>query len=305
MAHAVVKVNQSIIQQMQNTYQSNILPKTPPHAHFSAKVNGCTITAYQSGKVVFQGNEAEKEASRWGKAETNDKKKKNKTNRSLPAFLNDSHMGSDEAGTGDYFGPITVACVFATKKQQELLRELGVRDSKTLSDDTIRSVMKDVLLTDIVFSSVVLDNPRYNQLKSKGWSQVKMKAWMHHHAIQNVRKKLGNSSFEGTVVDQFCEPSTFHKAVRETGEQSFDDLTFMTKAESYSTPVAAASMLARYRFLQEIDRISEKVGFSIQKGASNIVDKQIARLIKQKGTGYLDQIAKTHFANTQKGKKLL
>lgn len=67
----------------------------------------------------------------------------------MPTFLKDSHMGSDEAGTGDYFGPITVACVFATSEQQELLRELGVRDSKTLTDDAIRSVMKDVLLTDI------------------------------------------------------------------------------------------------------------------------------------------------------------
>ena len=305
MAHAVLKVNQSTIQQMKNTYQSAILPSTPPHAHFAAKISGCTITAYQSGKVVFQGNEAEKEASRWGNTVSNDKKKKTKTNRSLPTFLKDSHMGSDEAGTGDYFGPITVACVFATSEQQELLRELGVRDSKTLTDDAIRSVMKDVLLTDITYSSVVLDNPRYNQLKAKGWSQVKMKAWMHHHAIKNVRNKLGEQSFEGTVVDQFCEPATFHKAVRETGEQSFDDLTFMTKAESYSTPVAAASMLARYRFLQEIDRISENVGFSIQKGASNIVDRQIARLIKQKGESSLNEIAKTHFANTQKAKKLL
>ena len=304
MAHAVLKLNQQTIEKIKNTYQPHLLPKTPPHAQFAAKVNGWTITAYQSGKVMFQGNDAEKLASEWGKPTSSAKKPKPKS--ALPTFLTDAHMGSDEAGTGDYFGPITVACVFATSKQQELLRELGVRDSKAMSDETIRSVMKDVLLTDIVYSSVVLDNQRYNQLKTKGWSQVKMKAWMHHHAIKNVRNKLDSGeSFEGTVVDQFCEPATFHKAVRETGEGSFDDLTFMTKAESYSTPVAAASMLARYRFLQEIDRISERVGFSIQKGASNIVDKQIAKLIKQNGEAFLNEIAKTHFANTQKGKALL
>ncbi len=158
--------------------------------------------------------------------------------KNVPDFINRDHIGSDEAGTGDYFGPITVAAVYATERQQALLRELGVKDSKTMKDPTIKSIVKDILKTDIVYSSLTLNNEKYNKLQRRGWSQGRMKAWMHHHAIKNVLNKLdGSINPSGILIDQFCKPEIFHNHVKATGETSHTGLTFMTKAESYSRPL--------------------------------------------------------------------
>ncbi|PKR79237.1 ribonuclease HIII [Halalkalibacillus sediminis] len=304
MGQTVIKVDQDTIFKMKKHYHSSISSKQPPHATFVAKKNGLTITAYTSGKVMFQGDQHEEEASLWGSGVKSNNKKKSSGEPELPKFLSQDHIGSDEAGTGDYFGPITVGAVFATAQQQELLRELGVQDSKNMKDDTIKKIVKDILKTDIVYSTVTLSNEKYNSLKQKNWSQVRMKAWMHHQAIKHVIGKLDGQESKGILVDKFCEPGIFYNKIRASNEQPLEGMTFLTKGESKSTCVAAASMLARYRFVQEMDKLSGMVGFNLQKGASNIVDKQIKRIINSKGEPFLDKIAKVHFANTDKAKKL-
>ncbi|RPF55420.1 ribonuclease HIII [Aquisalibacillus elongatus] len=303
MGQSVIKLDPLALKKLVNYYTPNRLSKKPPYAVIAAKANGCTITAYESGKVMFQGDNHEEESSKWG-SQFETKTNKTKTKSAIPKWINQDHIGTDEAGTGDYFGPITVAAVYATEKQQALLRELGVKDSKTMKDPTIQKIVKDILKTDIVYSSLTLKNEKYNQLQKRGWSQGRIKAWMHHHAIKNVLGKLDDSvDPSGILIDQFCEPDVFHRHVKATGAESHDGLTFMTKAESYSTPVAAASMIARYRYVYEMNQMSKEVGFDLQKGASKIVDQQAKRIIKSHGEDYLNQIAKVHFANTKKAKQ--
>ncbi|WP_027964649.1 ribonuclease HIII [Halalkalibacillus halophilus] len=303
MGQTVIKLDQQTLKRLQNTYQSYSLDKTPPHAILAAKYNGNTITAYKSGKVMFQGDSHAEEASKWGE-NTETKAKQKIINSASMEVLKQDHIGSDEAGTGDYFGPITVAAVYATEKQQELLRELGVKDSKALKDDTISKIVKDILKTDIIYSSVTLSNPKYNELKNRAWSQVRMKAWMHHQAINHVINKLDEKEYSGIVIDQFCEPGVYYNKIRASNQEPHKDITFLTKAESQSTCVAAASMIARFRFVQEMERLSGVVGFDLQKGASNIVDKQIKRIIDKKGEPFLNEIGKVHFGNTKKAKNL-
>ncbi|SEQ83504.1 ribonuclease HIII [Piscibacillus halophilus] len=306
MGQTVIKLKPNEMKKLIQHYSPYRESKTPPHSVLVATMNGCKITAYESGKVLFQGQQHSQEAQKWESSETTSTKSTNsKSSQHSPGFLKQDHIGSDEAGTGDYFGPITVAAVYATEKQQALLRELGVKDSKTLKDPTIKSIVKDILKTDIIYSSLTLSNEKYNKLQRKGWSQGRMKSWMHHHAIKNVLNRMDDSiDPSGILVDQFCKPEIFHNHVKATGGQPRQDLTFMTKAESYSTPVAAASMIARYRFIYEMARLSKEVGFDLQKGASKVVDQQIKRIIQSKGEAYLDQVAKVHFANTKKGKSL-
>ncbi|TFB24980.1 ribonuclease HIII [Filobacillus milosensis] len=301
MGQSVIKLDKQKMKKLVNYYTPYRSSKKPPYSVMVATINGCKITAYESGKVMFQGDTHADEAAKWG--EVSGKSKEQSKSKAKPNFLDQAHIGSDEAGTGDYFGPITVAAVYATERQQELLRELGVKDSKTLKDPTIRKIVKDVLQTDIIYSSLTLNNEKYNQLQRKGWTQGRMKAWMHHHAIENIIKKSeGKADYEGILVDQFCEPEIFFKHVKATRSTPRQDLSFMTKAESYSIPVAAASMIARYRFLSEMNKLSKLVGFDLQKGASKIVDQQIKRIVKSKGEPFLDQIAKVHFANTKKAR---
>ncbi|WP_188206362.1 ribonuclease HIII [Alkalibacillus aidingensis] len=302
MSQTVIKVDQSTLKKMEQSYQPYQLNKQPPYTVFVAKHNGCTITAYQSGKVMFQGDRHSEEAGQWDKNLKSSSNETSNRSKQLPEVLNQDHIGSDEAGTGDYFGPITVGAVYATAKQQELLRELGVKDSKSMNDDTITRIVKDIVKTDITYSTVTLHNEKYNQLKKQNWSQVQMKAWMHHHAIQHVFNKLDHVSPSGIVIDQFCQPEVYYNKVRATKAKPHENITFLTKAESKSTCVAAASMLARYRFVKEMDQLSKKVGFSLQKGASPKVDQQIKRIINSKGEAFLNQIGKVHFANTKKAK---
>ncbi|MGM8215552.1 ribonuclease HIII [Bacillaceae bacterium W0354] len=303
MGQSVIKIDQDSMKKVEQYYQDYKLSKQPPHTIFVAKKNGCTITAYTSGKVMFQGENFQEEANLWSNTVESQHEKTSSQSRVMPNFIEGAHVGSDEAGTGDYFGPITVGAVFATKKQQDLLRELGVRDSKALKDETIIQIVKDILLTDIVYSTVTLNNEKYNSLQKKGWTQGRMKAWMHHHAIKHVLNKMEGQP-DGILIDQFCEPSIFYNHVRKTGETPIEHLTFLTKAESISIPVAAASMLARYRYLQEMDKLSKLVGFDLQKGASKIVDNQINKIIHNQGEAFLNRIAKVHFANTEKAKRL-
>ena len=104
-------------------------------------------------------------------------------------FVTMSVLGSDETGTGDYFGPITVAAVYVPTSKIELINELGVKDSKMLTDDYMRKIAPD-LRSACVHSVLVLRNEKYNNLQAKGYSQGKMKAMMHNKALQNTLSKM-------------------------------------------------------------------------------------------------------------------
>ncbi|ALX48252.1 ribonuclease HIII [Lentibacillus amyloliquefaciens] len=293
-----------LLQQMEQYYAGQ-LQTTPAGALFRAKTSNAVITAYKSGKVLFQGKSPAAEAEKWTDKTEEEQVKQKKAPKqtmytppdTLPA---NSHIGSDEAGTGDYFGPITTAAVFVRKEQIELLKELGVKDSKNLSDSSIRLIAEDILKLEIPYSLLVLRNEKYNQLQKRGWSQGKMKAMLHHHAITNVLKKINFAETEGILIDQFCEPAVFKRHIATENKQLHDRTYFMTKAESSSIAVAAASIIARTSFLKEMEQLSQKAGLTLPKGASGKVDQAASRLIKSHGQGMLDSYAKTHFANTKK-----
>ncbi|WP_106496969.1 ribonuclease HIII [Lentibacillus sp. Marseille-P4043] len=311
MPQSVHVIPLTTIKEMQQ-YYANSVTDTPQGAVFRAKTPNAVITAYRSGKVLFQGKDPEKESTKWAKdnGEKSAKKKKHITNsahkNSPPTSLfKASHIGSDEAGTGDYFGPITVACAAVNANQIERLKQIGVQDSKNLTDKTIKRIAKEIVKLDVPYSLLVLRNEKYNALKNKGWSQGKMKAMLHHHAIQNVLEKVDGLKFEGILIDQFCEPSLYKKYIASEQEKITDKTYFMTKAESYSIAVAAGSIIARTSFLNEMDKLSDKLGITLPKGASNRVDQVIANIINEKGHDILTTCAKTHFINTKKAEKYL
>lgn len=298
------------INEMKDYYAGSIVD-IPQGAVFRAKTSNAVITAYRSGKVMFQGKSAEFESIKWMEEfadQTKQNKPISKAKHSLAppnGLFNDSHIGSDEAGTGDYFGPVTVASVFVKKDQIAKLKEIGVQDSKNLSDPTIKRLSKEILSLNITYSLLVLRNEKYNALKTRGWSQGKMKAMLHHHAIDNVIKNVEQGSFEGIVIDQFCEPGLYNKYIGSEKQKSAPNTYFITKAESHSIAVAAASIIARTSFLKEMDKLSEEIGMTLPKGASKHVDQAIAKIIQEKGYGPLNSCAKTHFVNTKKAEAYL
>lgn len=309
MSQVVLLMNASQIMKMKSYYANSLADKVPSGSVFSARPTNCTITAYKSGKVLFQGGHAEVESAKWmsdaNLAPTTQKKTSVKTHRySPPADIGTlSIVGSDEVGTGDFFGPITVVAAYVKKEQLMLLKELGVQDSKNLKDPQIIKIAK--LIKDIVpFSLLTCDNPKYNQLQAKGMSQGKIKALLHNQALKHVLTKIQPEQPDGVLIDQFAEPGVFFNYLK--GQELFQTkATYLsTKAEGIHLSVAAASILARYAFIQRMEQLSKKAGFTIPKGAGAKVDEAAARLIHETGIATLTEFTKVHFANTEKAKKL-
>lgn len=302
----MLSISTNIQKEVMAYYASHFIERKAPGVIFAAKLPDTAITMYKSGKLMFQGGGAEREAARWGTVE------KTATPLStigakgdvLPNnFATMSVLGSDETGTGDYFGPITVAAVYVPTSKIELMNELGVKDSKLLTDDYMRKIAPD-LRAACVHSVLVLRNEKYNNLQEKGYSQGKMKAMMHNKALQNTLSKMAPEKPEFILIDQFAERGVYYNYLKNERELVQENVYFSTKAEQLHVAVATASILARAAFLKEMDRLSDITGLTLMKGASNKVDVQAARIWRNQGEEFLRSITKWHFANTDKARKM-
>ncbi|WP_102345334.1 ribonuclease HIII [Bacillus sp. Marseille-P3661] len=314
MSNSVLTVSNETIAQMMKSYQSSLTDHCPPGAVFVAKPSGCTITAYKSGKVLFQGKSALTEANKWGDTSASgtlvkkNKQKSTITNKySPPPNISElSIIGSDEVGTGDYFGPMTVVAAYVSSEQINMLKQLGVKDSKDLNDIQITKIAKEIIKL-VPHSLLILRNEKYNKLEQSGMNQGKMKALLHNQAINHLLDKLTPAQIlDGILIDQFCQPDIFFRYLN--GKQikwKEKNAFFSTKAEGVHIAVAAASIISRYAFVKEFEKLSEQAGFQLPKGAGPQVDKKAAELIKKHGPDSLLKFTKLHFANTDKAKKLL
>ncbi|HEU5140224.1 MAG TPA: ribonuclease HIII [Bacillales bacterium] len=308
MGQTVLKCSRTTIEKMKNFYRPYLQVKKPGASAFFAKVPGCAVTAYQSGKVLFQGKSAEEEAGQWQGNQPKTKSTKKtpqKTAWSPPENVGSlSVIGSDEVGTGDYFGPITVAAVFISSEQIEELQKVGLKDSKLLNDRQIYD-LAETIKPKVTYKLLTLPNPKYNELRDKeGMTQGKMKAMLHNQALRNVIRRLDETPYDGILIDQFAAPELYYKYLKGQPEIVKERAWFQTKAEGIHLSVAAASIIARQAFVDEMDRLSEEAGCELPKGAGAHVDEAAARLIREKGVGYLRQVAKFHFANTERATQL-
>ncbi|MFT9600906.1 ribonuclease HIII [Mesobacillus sp.] len=304
MGNSVLQKSPEEIKKMKEYYSKFLIDKLPPGSVFAAKTPSCAITAYKSGKVLFQGKDGETEAARWGTASAPAVKKKNVPGSHLPKNIGEiSIIGSDEVGTGDYFGPITVVAAYVRRQDIPVLKELGVQDSKNLKDDKIIEIAKQ-LVTFLPHSLLTLHNEKYNQMQTKGMSQGKMKALLHNQAIHHVLEKIAPEKPEAILIDEFAKEQIYYAHLKGQKKIIKENVLFSTKAEGIHLGVAAASMIARYAFVRHFENLSKRAGFTIPKGAGAAVDKAAARLILDKGMDVLPEFVKLHFANTEKAKKI-
>lgn len=292
-------------QSIQHFYKDALIERKAPGVIFAAKLADTAITAYKSGKVMFQGAGAEREAARWGQAGTQTTKIASTKGDTLPEnFAALSVLGSDETGTGDYFGPVTVAAVYVPADKIALVQELGVKDSKQLTDDYMRQIAPDLMKV-CVHSILTLRNDKYNEIQARGYSQGKIKALLHNQALKHVLTKIAPETPQYILIDQFAERGIYYNHIKNEKEIVRQNVLFSTKAENLHVAVAAASILARYAFLNEMDRLAKVTGFPLQKGASGKVDEMAAKIWLKYGEETLRSMTKWHFANTEKARKLM
>ena len=305
MSNEVIQLTTIQLKKVFAHYSTNQIERNAPGVVFAAKLSDTSITAYKSGKVLFQGGGAEREASLWGSVEAKAGKKVGSSKGdTLPeGFALKSVLGSDETGTGDFFGPMTVAACYVPKEKIELIQFLGVKDSKMLTDDLMRKMAPD-LKKSLTYSILILGNEKYNTVQAKGWSQGKIKALLHNQALKHVLNKIAPEKPEFILIDQFAERGIYYNHVKAEKEIIRENVLFSTKAEQLHVSVAAASILARVAFLEEMDKLSAKAGLTIPKGASAKVDEVAARILLSKGEEELKSMTKWHFANSRKAMEL-
>ena len=280
--------------------------KTPPYAIFQADDGDTVVTLYQSGKAVFQGRDADLASDFWIETEkinygnakvtsSDDKKEKKEIERKIPLRI--TSIGSDEVGTGDYFGPIVVTASYVTKDNVDFLLELGVKDSKKMSDTEIKKVVPQIIKK-IPYHTFVLNNKQYNELYSSDMNMNKMKAILHNKVLSAFADK-NKYPYDHIVVDQFENPKSYYNHLADAKFKVYN-ITFLTKAEDQCLSVACASLISRYIFLQEMDKISQSVSMDLPKGASDLVDSVGSDIVKKYGHDKLKEIAKLNFKNTEK-----
>ena len=269
-----------------------------PHQVFLARTEGTVVNLYTNGKTVLAGSDDREIEQVQAFLESVGGREIEKIVKAYPPIdVPATHIGTDEAGKGDYFGPLVVAGVLATPFQAEKLTAIGVRDSKLLSDASIQNHANSIrqILVPGQYDVITISPARYNALYEQRFRNVNgILGWAHARAIENLL--TFNEPCDVAVADQFGDQSYIANALMKRGRTI--KLIQVPKAER-DVVVAAASILARAGFIDKIRELGESFGLTFPKGATHVVDFGIDFVTKH-GYGALRTVAKIHFATTQR-----
>ena len=310
----VYKISENLRDEIIEHYKDTARENKPPYSVFQSMDAGTTVTLYESGKIMFQGISADIDYAWWRDREAylnkrdldkelalkdaKDKKKKDELNDTTYKFV--STIGSDEVGTGDYFGPIVVTASYVSKDNINFVKNLCVKDSKKLTDEKMIEIAP-TLIKEIPHVTFILSPSDYN--KNGITNMNKIKAILHNKVLYSLVHK-DNYDYKYIVIDQFSLVSKYFEHIKDAKEKQLN-LTFTTHAEDKCYSVAVSSIISRYVFLKEMKTMSEKYGMVIPKGAGDIVDKFGREFVKKYGESELYNVAKLNFKNTEKIKSLL
>jgi len=310
MGTITLKISDSTKDEMNEFFEEFKRVKTPPYAVFQADDADCVVTVYESGKAVFQGMSADMAAQLWIEREkhlnptkkleiTNSDSKEKKEKKEIvvdPKIYKSSAIGSDEVGTGDYFGPIVVTSAYVNKENIAWLEEIGVKDSKKMTDTDILKIVPEIIKR-IPYKSSVLSNKEYNERYSKEMNMNKLKAILHNNVLLQITNEI--TDWDYVIVDEFAKQYVYYNYLRDSGNV-FRKITFLTKGEDRSLAVACASLISRFIFIKEMDKLGEELGIFLPKGAGDLVDETGRKIVAKFGEEKLREIAKLSFKNTEK-----
>lgn len=295
--NVVIKVNDEIKQKMIEYYKDKKRDKVIPYVVFQAEEEDTVITMYESGKVMFQGKSADVDAAMWGVALENTKEKQEENKKNDEKYYNTNAVGSDEVGTGDYFGPIVVTATYVKKEDIPYLESLGVGDSKKIDDSKILKIAPEIAKR-VKYRSVILSNKEYNEKYTKEINMNKIKAIMHNKVLYQLMVEE-KPEVDYIIVDEFAREARYYEYLRDVKDVQ-RGITFITKAEDKNLAVAAGSIISRYIFLKEFDKLCDSIHIPLPKGAGKDVDTIGEEVVEKYGKDKLKEIAKLNFKNTDR-----
>ena len=287
------------INEMLEYYEGYLTYNTNNYMIARVKIANVTITFYRTNVVLFQGADATKEYNFWAKKFNLEIIESDSSGLTDYNLLN--AIGTDEVGTGDYFGPIVVCATYTTKETATKLRQLGVKDSKLLTDSQI--IALSMQITKIIpYSIIILDPYKFNSLSPKHDNLNFVKAYLHNKAINSILKKLEDVKYDAILIDEFT-PKDKYLDYLKNSSNVVTNITTIPHGENASLGIAAASILARVAFIRELRRLSQEYDIDLLKGAGREVDRTAISFVKAYGFEGLKRVAKLKFANTERVKE--
>ena len=275
----------------------------------SVGTSQATVIMYQSGKLVISGHApAFDQAVAVVEAVAKPVAKKRPEHPTASASAeappeNEPHIGTDEAGKGDFFGPLVTAGVFVDDRVAKLLRALSVRDSKLVGDRELRLLAGNIreVVEEPKRAVIVLAPKRYNelyrQMRSEGKNLNTLLAWTHTRVIEDLIKTGLRPKF--ILSDQFGDKRYIESRLLIDTRLSGVPVIQMHRAEA-DVAVAAASILARDAFLRWLEQAGRTLGLTVPKGASPKVIETGRLLVARLGAEALKEYAKVSFKTMEK-----
>ncbi len=267
-----------------------------PYTIYGAQKQKLTVNAYTSGKLLVQGRGAQEFIEFTLEPEILGEAKLGYDEVHNPEMFQ-PHLGIDESGKGDFFGPLVIAGVFVEGELSRQLLDIGVKDSKQISSDKraldLAEEIKELVTLDR-FNVIVISPEKYNELYVKFRNLNSLLAWGHATVIENLLTRWPNCP--RALSDKFAHESLIQRALKEHGKKIV--LQQRTKAES-DIAVAAASILARAAFLTRLKYLGEKAGVTLPKGASAQVKAVAKEIVAKSGPAALRAVCKFHFKTYQ------
>ena len=291
MASITLTPSEKEIQAFLEHYQTSLAPSKNPYIRYFLRLPQATVSIYTSGKVLLQGEGAEKYASFFGYQVL-----EQTSGQNLPL------IGTDEVGNGSYFGGLAVVASFVTPDQHNFLRKLGVGDSKTLTDQKIRQIAP-ILKEKIQHQALLLSPSKYNAVIGDRYNAVSVKVALHNQAIYLLLQK--GVQPEKIVIDAFTSAKNYDKYLAQEANRFSNPISLEEKAEGKYLAVAVSSIIARDLFLENLENLGRELGYQLPSGAGTASDKVASQILQAYGMQGLNFCAKLHFKNTEKAKKRL
>ncbi|WP_009958360.1 ribonuclease HIII [Verrucomicrobium spinosum] len=262
-----------------------------PYCLYAAEGTKVNVAVYEKGpKIVAQGKGVEEFITFTLEPEVLGVAELGYEEVNQPEMF-EPHLGIDESGKGDFFGPLVIAGAYVEASMARKLRDMGVMDSKRIgSDARIEAIAGDMRAARVVHEVIVIGPEKYNELYTKFGNLNRLLAWGHARVIENLLERVPDCPM--ALSDQFANPRVLQSALLEKGKTI--DLQQRTKAES-DPAVAAASIFAREKFVRWLKEAGDRLGILLPKGASPAVKQAGAELIRKHGADILPKVAKMHF----------
>ena len=303
MSSITLKFSLEKYEEIKKYYQDYFTDETGDYLDFSAKYEDAVIKGYVSKKdrrkVVFSGLNADIEAKKWDDTVLLFGEAKLPVEKEEKLHFVDfgEQIGSDEVGVGDFYLPMIVVAAYLNKHQYQRLKELGIADSKKLSDKKIKE-LGPVVTKEFEYSKLTLSNQKYNEMIDKGENLNSLKAKMHNRALSNIQQKY--IDVIAIYVDQFVSETKYYSYLNKDDEPIVKGISFKTKGESRFPCVALASVIARYYLLLEKEKLEKKLELEIPFGAGKNADEFKKVLLSKVGQDEFDKLVKKNFKNYSK-----